>query len=160
MDGRIMKKTVVFTGAGIVAVAAVIALVVLREPGAETEMLSAQTGVSAPQSAQGSENIRQQALAAPETFQTETKAVREAPKPLSVPTERPKQLSEIDKPKIDNQQSAMEQEPVPVESLYFHKDYQSMRKEEISNPDSKENREGVVALLKMRQRRASAESTK
>jgi hypothetical protein len=152
-----MNSKIIFPGAGIVAVAAVIALVVMREPGAKTESQSAQTGVSAPQSAQGSESIRQQALAAPEKFQTQAVQVREAPVPLAVPKERPKQLSEIDKPEaqrpeVGSQKS--EGRPVALSDLYFHDDYRSMRKEEIRNPDSEENRAGVVALLKARQRRS------
>jgi hypothetical protein len=79
--------------------------------------------------------------------------VREAPVPLS----RPRQLSEIDKPTIDDRKSAMQKEPVAAKDLYFYKDYESMRKEEISNPDSEENRAGVVALMKARKERVGHE---
>jgi hypothetical protein len=44
-------------------------------------------------------------------------------------------------------------EPVAAESLYFWKDYASLRTDAIRNPDSAENRAGVVSLMKMRQRR-------
>ena len=62
---------------------------------------------------------------------------------------RPQLLSEIEKPLPP----AVEREPVPAESLYFWKDYASMRKAEIRDPNSEENRAGVVSLMKARQRR-------
>jgi hypothetical protein len=162
MDGKIMRNRIIFCGLGIVAVAAVIAFVVMREPRVGTKTQGAQTarstssgqGVSAPQSAI---DIQQSAMLHPEAFQTQTVAVREAPKPLAVPKERPTQLSEVRKSDVRGQVSG-DRNPTSVESLYFHKDYESMRKEEIRNPDSKENREGVVALLKARQQRAGVEA--
>ena len=46
-----------------------------------------------------------------------------------------------------------EREPVHIDSLYYRKSYASLRKDEIRNPDSPENRAGVVSLMEARQRR-------
>lgn len=151
-----MKRKIIFSGLGLLAVAAVVVVIWLsqeKEPASETG--TSQSAINKRESA-----MRKMALTSPERFQTRTVAKREAPKPLSVPRTRPKQLSEVDKSSIENQQPALSREPVAVSDLYFYKDYESMRKEGIRNPDSKENRAGVVALLQARQRRASAESTK
>ena len=157
-----MNSRIILSGAGFIAVMAVIAVVLMRWPEAgsqktEAGRQSAQTGVSAPQPAeirgQDSERLSQRVLAAPQEFHKQSAAVREAPTPLAVPLERPRQLSEIDKSSIGTQQSAMLREPVAASELYFHKDFESLRKEEIRNPDSAENRAGVVAMMKARQRR-------
>lgn len=58
-------------------------------------------------------------------------------------------LSSVEKPPLPQPLK----EPVAAETLYFHKDYASLRKDEIRNPDSAENRAGVVSLLQARQRR-------
>ena len=58
-------------------------------------------------------------------------------------------LSDIEKPPAPRPLK----EPVSAESLYFWNDYASLRKDAIRNPDSEENREGVVSLMKTRQRR-------
>lgn len=158
MDGKIMRSRIIFCGLGIVAVTAVIAFVVMREPGEETgDQMSEIGNQTSAVSTQKSEAIKKMAMDSPETFQTQTVAVRETPKPLDVPKERPTQLSEIRKSDVRGQASG-DRNPTSVESLYFHKDYESMRKEEIRNPDSEENRAGVVALLKARQRRAGVEA--
>lgn len=169
-----MNSKMIFSGLGILAVAvAVVAIWLSQEKESASEIGASQSAIKNCESA-----VHRMALESPEEFQTRTVVKREAPKPLTVPSERPKQLSEIEKSAIGPKRSAdnfpqgnsdegavhhrstMQKEPVPVESLYFHKDYESMRKDEIRNPDSKENRAGVVALMKMRQRRASSESTK
>lgn len=62
---------------------------------------------------------------------------------------RPELLSEVERPAV----ARVEREPVAAESLYFWSDYASLRKDEIRNPDSEENRKGVVSLMEMRQRR-------
>ena len=58
-------------------------------------------------------------------------------------------LSDIEKPPAPQPLK----EPVAAESLYFHADYASLRKDEIRNPNSPENRAGVVSLMQARQRR-------
>jgi len=58
-------------------------------------------------------------------------------------------LSDIEKPPAPQPLK----EPVAAESLYFWKDYASLRTDAIRNPDSAENRAGVAALMKTRQRR-------
>jgi len=63
---------------------------------------------------------------------------------------RPELLSEVER---TVSVSVEEREPVAAQSLYFWSDYASLRKDEIRNPDSKENRAGVVSLMEMRQRR-------
>ena len=62
---------------------------------------------------------------------------------------RPQLLSEVERPGV----ARAEREPVSAESLYFWKDFSSLRKEEIRDPDSEENRAGVVSLMKARQGR-------
>ncbi len=101
------------------------------------------------------QEILQAALESPESFQTLEK-VEEVifdSTPLTVPKERPKLLSEVERPVRER----VQKEPVAAENLYFWKDYESLQKDEIRNPDSKENREGVVALMKARQRRVGQE---
>lgn len=66
------------------------------------------------------------------------------------PLIRPQLLSEVKKPMRVN----VVREPVAAESLYFWKDYASLRTEAVRDPDSEENRAGVVSLLQARQRRA------
>lgn len=48
-------------------------------------------------------------------------------------------------------------EPVPVESLYFWEDFASLRTEAIHDPDSSQNRAGVVALMNARKARLQKE---
>ena len=76
-------------------------------------------------------------------------AVDESPvEPLAV-APRPQLLSEVERPEV----ARAEREPVAAESLYFWKDYASLRKDAIRDPDSEENRAGVVSLMKARQGR-------
>lgn len=70
------------------------------------------------------------------------------------PVLRTNMLSAVEKPT----QHLPQQEPVAAENLYFPEDYSSMRKDAVRNPDSPENRQGVVALMKARQRRAGVET--
>lgn len=80
------------------------------------------------------------------------KPVREEPVPLicMLPTGKERHLlSDIEKPPSPQRLK----EPVAAESLYFWKDYASLRKDAIRNPDSPENRAGVVSLMQARQRR-------
>ena len=58
-------------------------------------------------------------------------------------------LSDVEKPPAPQPLK----EPVAAESLYFHADYASLRKDAIRNPNSPENRAGVVSLMQARQRR-------
>jgi len=58
-------------------------------------------------------------------------------------------LSDVEKPPAPQPLK----EPVPVESLHFHADYASLRTDAIRNPNSPENRAGVVSLMEARQRR-------
>lgn len=58
-------------------------------------------------------------------------------------------LSDIEKPPTPQPLK----EPVKIENLYFHADFASLRTEAVRNPDSPENRAGVVSLMKARQRR-------
>ena len=44
-------------------------------------------------------------------------------------------------------------EPVNAESLYFWKDYASLRKDAVRNPDSEENGAIIVSIMQARQRR-------
>lgn len=62
---------------------------------------------------------------------------------------RPQLLSEVEKPP----RTTAKPEPVSIKTLHFWKDYASVRKPEIRDPDSQENRAEVVALMKARQRR-------
>jgi len=73
-----------------------------------------------------------------------------AAQPIVVKGPRPKLLSEVKRPEKKREKP----EPVAAEDLYFWKDYESLRTDAIRNTDSKENRAGIVALLKARQRRA------
>ena len=58
-------------------------------------------------------------------------------------------LSDVEKPSAPQPLK----EPVAAESLQFRKDYASLRKDEIRNPNSPENRAGVVSLMEARKRR-------
>jgi len=58
-------------------------------------------------------------------------------------------LSDIEKPPAPQPL----EEPVAADSLQFRKDYASLRKDEIRNPNSPENRAGVVSLMEARKRR-------
>ena len=58
-------------------------------------------------------------------------------------------LSDVEKPPAPQPLK----EPVSVESLHFHADYASLRTDAIRNPNSPENRAGVVSLMEARQRR-------
>ncbi len=62
---------------------------------------------------------------------------------------RPQLLSEVERSGI----ARAKREPVAAESLYFWNDFASLRKAEIRDPDSEENRAGVVSLMKARQGR-------
>lgn len=73
------------------------------------------------------------------------------PAPASAVTaQRSELLSSAQKPLLPQPAK----EPIAAENLYFWKSYQSLRKDEIRNPGSAENRAGVVSLMQMRQRRA------
>lgn len=97
-----------------------------------------------------------------ERFDTSTAIVAsktKSPKPVGVagsvsPVSRTNMLSAVERPTRHTQQ----QEPVAAEDLYFSNAYSSMRKDAVRDPDSPENREGVVALMKARQRRAGVET--
>ncbi len=102
---------------------------------------------------QADQEVLKAALASPEVFQTLEKTEEEMPRPMIQEEERPKLLSEVERPARER----VQKEPVAASDLYFWKDYESLRKDEIRNPDSKENREGVVALMKARQRRVGQE---
>lgn len=73
----------------------------------------------------------------------------EAPSPESVDSPRPQLLSEIEKPLL----SQAKPEPVSIETLHFWSDYESLRADAIRDPESAENRAGVVSLMEARQRR-------
>jgi len=45
------------------------------------------------------------------------------------------------------------EEPVAADSLHFREDYASLRTDAVRNPNSPENRAGVVSLMEARQRR-------
>ncbi len=62
---------------------------------------------------------------------------------------RPNLLSAVEKPAPVNSH----EEPTSVEDLYSWGAYSSMRKDAINDPDSQENRAGIVALMKARQKR-------
>lgn len=147
-----MKRKIIFSGLSIAVAIVATVLVVLQRPGRESVVAEAMPDKqeAGDEGQKSAIDIHQSALLRPEEFQTQTVVKRDAPVPLTVPTERPKQLSEVEKPVREKIQKV----PVAASDLYFHKDYESMRKEEIRNPDSKENRAGVVALLQARQRRA------
>ena len=129
-------------------------MLLFNKPDAHTASESA-AALQAETDEMADQAILDQALSSPAAFQQKTEEAPEgaAPIPLSVPTERPQQLSEVEKPQVLKQVK----EPVAAEDLYFWEDFQSLRKDEIKNPDSKENREGVVALMKARQRRVEQE---
>jgi hypothetical protein len=67
----------------------------------------------------------------------------------AVTAQRSQLLSAVEKPPLPQPLK----EPVAAEKLYFWKQYASLRKDEIRNPDSAENRAGVVSLMQIRQRR-------
>lgn len=58
-------------------------------------------------------------------------------------------LSDVEKPSAPQPLA----EPVAADSLHFRQDYASLRTDAVRNPDSPENREGVVSLMEARQRR-------
>jgi hypothetical protein len=101
-------------------------------------------------------SVTQQALESPEEFQEQTVDHKKEPVPLTVPTNRPALLSEVTAKDTATEEHplAIQKTPVAAEDLYFWEDYASLRKEEIRNPESDENRAGVIALLKARQHRA------
>ena len=69
---------------------------------------------------------------------------------VTLPTGKERHLlSDVEKPPAPQPLK----EPVPVESLHFHADYASLRTDAIRNPNSPENRAGVVSLMEARQRR-------
>ena len=169
-DLRMMNSKVVFSGLAVLVVVAAVFVLIGETGSQKSEVRDRQTAPATPHLPPAT-----QALADPEAFQVQEEAVRKAPVPLRVPTERPKQLSEVERQETgarrqgtgDRRQGTggrrqgsgvgdqgSEREPVKAESLYFWDSYKSLRKEEIRNPDSKENREGAVELLKARQRRA------
>jgi len=68
----------------------------------------------------------------------------------TLPTGRERHLlSDVEKPPAPQPLK----EPVAADSLQFRKEYASLRKDAIRNPDSAENRAGVVSLMEARQRR-------
>lgn len=73
---------------------------------------------------------------------------KSTPNPV-VEEDRPQRLSQAQRDPVKH----APREPVKADELYFWEDYSSMRKDAICNPDSAENRAGVVALMKARQRR-------
>lgn len=156
-----MKSKMIFSGLGILA-GAVAVILILMDRSRGTGVWKQGLEVGSQEwggGRQADKQILKTAMDFPETFQQTEKSVVtqvKIPDPLSVPTSRSQQLSEIEKPTREH----VRREPVAVESLYFWTDYKSLRKDEIRNPDSKENREGVVTLLTMRQRRSSSENTK
>ena len=159
-SNNIMKRKIIFSGLAVAVVIVATALVVMQRADREQEtgskdQMSEVRNRKTEAIRQNSEAFKQKVLASPEEFQMTTVIKREAPVPLTVPTERPTQLSEVTRLETESRSPEAEKKPVAVSDLYFHEDYQSMRKEEISNPDSEENRAGVVALLQARQRRAS-----
>lgn len=146
-----MNKKFVFSGA-LVLVAA-LAVRVMWKPAKDG--ITATESVQAPILETGSaadQKVLQTALESPEGFQTLEKDEVES-EPV-IRQEKPRKLlSEVERPARER----VQKEPVAASDLYFWKDYESLRKEEIRNPDSKENREGVVALMKARQRRVGQE---
>ena len=157
-SNNIMKRKIIFAGLAVAVVIVATALVVMQRSSREqkADHLNQKSEIRSPKSeavSQNTEAFKQKVLASPEEFQTQTVVKREAPVPLTVPTNRPKQLSEV--AKLEREKT--KKEPVAAKDLYFWKDFQSLRKDEIRNPDSKENREGVVALMKIRQQRVGQE---
>lgn len=145
-----MNNKIIFSGLGLLTVVITTAVIVMHWP--ETEGQETVIRHQEPEGrSQVDEQILDAALESPEEFQMQSAVKRDAPVPLIVPINRPVQLSEIEK---SDQEKSLKM-PVAASDLYFWKDYESLRKDEIRNPDSKENREGVVALMKARQRRVS-----
>ena len=139
-----MKFKTIFSGLGVLAIGGVIAVTVF--------VRNQKTAVGG-QVPEIRTTINQMALESPEEFQAQTSSERDASRPLVVPAERPKQLSEVRKQVAGVR--AQETEPVPASDLYFWTAQESLRKDEIRDPDSEENREGIVQLMKARQRRVS-----
>ncbi len=68
----------------------------------------------------------------------------------TLPTGKDRQLlSDIEKPEAPRPL----EEPVAADSLHFREDYASLRTDAVRNPNSPENRAGVVSLMEARQRR-------
>lgn len=142
-----MKKAMLF----FILTGALLCWVFLRKEVQEVPSVEVAISGGAASVSAADRKVRQAALGAPEAFNAEfVERSDGAPVPLTVPTNRPKQLSE--RKRLVREK--VQKEPVAAESLYFWKDYESLREEEIRNPDSKENRAGVAALMKARQRRA------
>lgn len=53
----------------------------------------------------------------------------------------------------DGGATRIEIQPPETNTPYFHKDFESLRTDAVSNPDSVQNRTTVTALMQMRQRR-------
>jgi outer membrane biosynthesis protein TonB len=86
----------------------------------------------------------------PEQFEA-VAVVAEDPAPVlseQEATPRPKLLSEVKKP-----QPSARPEPVDITTLHFWKEYASVRTPAIRDPDSAENRAGIISLMKARQQR-------
>lgn len=141
-----MKKIFLFSGSAVLLATAVL-LTGRNDDVHQPETPKISEAVSEPD-----QKVLNAALKSPETFRAED-ADSTLPEIPPVPSERPRMLSEVKKP----EKQKTKRNPVAVETLPFHHDYQSMRKEEIRNPDSKENRQGVVSLLQARQRRTGNE---
>jgi hypothetical protein len=114
-----------------------------------------QTASAAAGNAEADRALVETVLNSPEQFDTTASTAGPAPfEPLTIPATRPLQLSEVEK----TEPVKAVQKPVSAESLYFWKDYASLRKDEIRDPNSEANRQGVVSLLQARQRRAKQEN--
>jgi len=69
---------------------------------------------------------------------------------VTLPTGRERHLlSDVVKPEAPRPLK----EPVSADSLHFREDYASLRTDAVRNPNSPENRAGVVSLMEARQRR-------
>ena len=99
-------------------------------------------------------------LESPETLDGKSFGVRRQPKgdgalasavPVcTLPTGKERHLlSDVEKPPAPRPLA----EPVAADSLHFRKEYASLRTDAVRNPNSPENRAGVVSLMQARQRR-------
>ncbi len=149
-EEEIMKGKIIFLWC--LLVMAIALTVMVKKAPEERELDSGVRGQESVSRSQVDQKILRDALESPENFQTLEKSEEISAEPV-VQEERPKLLSEVERPARER----VQKEPVAAESLYFWKDYESLRKDEIRNPDSTENREGVVALMKARQRRVTQE---
>ncbi len=150
-EGKIMKGKIIFLGC--LLVMAVAWMLVVKNVQGNSEQNSETSEKKLINRSQADQEVLRAALESPEIFQTLEKTEEVATQLIVQEEKRPKLLSEVERPS----RKQVQKESLEAESLYFWKDYESLRRDEIRNPDSKENREVVVALMKARQRRVGQE---